>query len=40
MINGFHRHFQDLAKCTPNPKFDIEFDELVQFQYTQIVELV
>ena len=24
----------------PNPKFDIDFDELVHFEYTQIVELV
>ena len=40
MINGFQKHFQDLAKCTPNPKFYIDFDELIQFEYTQIVELV
>ena len=40
VINGFQKHFQDLAKCTPNPKFYTDFDELIQFEYTQIVELV
>ena len=40
MIKGFHQHFQSLAKTTVNPKFDYEFNELVQYEYTQITELV
>ncbi|MEW8544512.1 MAG: reverse transcriptase domain-containing protein, partial [Candidatus Thiodiazotropha sp.] len=40
VIDGFQEHFQHLAKSTTNPKFDATFDELIQYEFAQIVELV